>query len=71
MATKTPDNPKLPEAKKCAKALESLKTVAQVKAWTKQYMGTLGYKAVGRILIGESPEMSVAAKAERREMKGT
>lgn len=69
MAAKT-ENPKLAEAKKCAKALEGCKTKAQVQAWTKSYMPTLGYKAVGRLLIGESPEMAIAGKSERRALKG-
>lgn len=64
------ENPKLPQAKACLKALEACKTKVQVQAWTKSYMPTLGYKAVGRILIGESPELAVAGKSERRELKG-
>ncbi len=69
MAAKT-ENPKLPQAKACAKAFAACKTAAQVVALTKSYMPTLGYKAVGRIVIGESPELAVASKAERKALKG-
>lgn len=69
MAAKV-ENAKLPQAKTCAKALTTCKTAAQVVAWTKSYMPTLGYKAVGRILVGEPPELAIAGKAERRALKG-
>ncbi|KKM63471.1 hypothetical protein LCGC14_1511130 [marine sediment metagenome] len=67
MAAKT-DNPKLPLAKECLGALEKCTTKSHVAAWTKKYMATLGYKAVGRILIGESPAQAIASKGERREL---